>query len=90
MPIIIYRSVHTGANSQFGGAKVGFSSVAYQVGMALRVNTEPMAPAARQATMLTTSFRISLILIFCIVPDGAILLLTEMKSVFSKSQEAKS
>jgi hypothetical protein len=39
--------------------------------------------------MLTTSFRISLILIFRIVPEGAIILLTEMKSVFSKSQEAK-
>jgi hypothetical protein len=53
--------------------------------MAFRVNTEPMAPAARQATMLTTSFKIALILIFRIVPEGAIILLTEMKSVFSKS-----
>jgi len=90
VPIRIYKSVHAGANNQFGGVKAGFSSVAYQVGMALRVNTEPMAPAPRQATMLTTSFRISRILIFRIVPEGAIILLTEMKSVFSKSQEAKS
>src|SRR4030042_1816445 len=58
MPISIYRTVHTGANTQFGGLKAGFSSVAYQVGMALRENMEPMAPAARQATILTTSFRI--------------------------------
>jgi len=74
-PISIYSSVHTGANSQLGGEKIGFSSVAYQVGMALRVNIEPMAPAARQATMLTTSFRIFLIFIFCILPDRAIPLL---------------
>jgi hypothetical protein len=60
MPISKYRSVQTGANNQFGGAKDGFSSVAYQVGIALRVNIEPIKPAHRQATMLTTSFRISL------------------------------
>jgi hypothetical protein len=63
MPISIYRSVHAGANSQFGGVKNGFSRFAYQVGMALRVNTEPMAPAHRQATIDIISLKMFLMFI---------------------------
>ena len=33
MPIRIYRIVHAGAKSQFGGLKNGLFNVAYQTGM---------------------------------------------------------
>jgi len=73
-PIRIYSAVQTGANSQFGGEKLGLARVAYQVGMALLVNMEPIAPAARQAMRLTTSLMIFLPFISGILPDAAVVL----------------
>ena len=44
-PIKKYRIIQTGPNTQSGGAKKGFSSVAYQTGIASKVNNEPNIPA---------------------------------------------
>jgi hypothetical protein len=51
IPIKRYSIVHTGAKTQFGGAKNGFFRFAYQVGMAEVVNREPTIPAASHKTM---------------------------------------
>ncbi len=47
IPIKKYKAVQTGANSQLGGLKVGFSRVAYQVSIEDDVNMEPIIPAPR-------------------------------------------
>ena len=52
IPIIIKRAVHTGKNTQFGGANEGFMRAAYHVGMAGVVNTEPKTPASRHMVIL--------------------------------------
>jgi len=52
IPIIIKSAVHTGKNNQLGGANEGFMRVAYQVGIAGVVKTEPRTPASRQMAML--------------------------------------
>jgi len=46
IPIKKYKVVQTGANIKFGGLNAGFCKVAYQAGIALAVNIEPVAPAA--------------------------------------------
>lgn len=52
IPINIKSVVHTGKNTQLGGANEGFMRVAYQVGIAGVVKTEPITPASRQMAML--------------------------------------
>ena len=47
IPIKKYKVVQTGANSQLGGLKVGFSRVAYQVSIEDDVYMEPIIPAPR-------------------------------------------
>jgi len=42
-----------------GGVLGGFFSVAYHVGIALKVETLPIPPAAKQATILMTSLMTS-------------------------------
>jgi hypothetical protein len=59
IPIIIKRDVHTGKKTQLGGAKDGFWSVAYQVGIAGEVKNEPIKPANRQMNMLEINFFMS-------------------------------
>ena len=51
MPIRIKSVVHTGPKTHAGGAKDGFWSVAYHVGIASIVKTEPIAPARRGIAM---------------------------------------
>jgi hypothetical protein len=46
MPIKVKSVIQTGAKSQFGGAKLGFWSEAYHVGIEGVVNNEPIKPAA--------------------------------------------
>jgi len=53
IPIMTKRVVHTGKNTQLGGAKDGLMSVAYHVGIAGVVKNEPRKPAKRQMVMLT-------------------------------------
>jgi len=45
IPIKVKSVVQTGKNNQFGGEKVGFWRLAYQVGIDGVVNTEPIRPA---------------------------------------------
>jgi hypothetical protein len=45
----------TGANSQLGGVNHGFWRLAYHVGMAEIVKTEPIAAAASQTATLATN-----------------------------------
>ena len=52
--------VQAGANNQLGGVKGGFSSAAYQVGIAGVVNMEPMTPAHMQAMILNINLMTSL------------------------------
>ena len=49
MPIKKYKRVQAGPNSQLGGAKKGFSRVAYQVGIAAAVKGVPSRPTSSQA-----------------------------------------
>ncbi len=53
------RAVHTGKNTQFGGAMDGFINMTYQVEIAGVVKKEPRAPAVRQMTILVINRRIS-------------------------------
>jgi len=46
IPIKKYSVVHTGAKTQFGGAKAGFLRLAYQLFIAGVVKREPIIPAA--------------------------------------------
>jgi len=46
IPIKRYSVVHTGANTQFGGANSGFLRLAYHEVIAGVVNREPTIPAA--------------------------------------------
>ncbi len=46
MPMRINSVVHTGPKIQLGGDKVGLCNAAYQVGMVVAVNSEPINPAA--------------------------------------------
>ncbi len=45
MPISRNNVVQTGPKTQFGGAKLGLTSVVYHVGIELKENTEPKIPA---------------------------------------------
>jgi hypothetical protein len=56
IPIIIKSVVHTGPNSQLGGANEGFMRVAYHVGIDGVVKTEPRTPAIRQIAILVINF----------------------------------
>lgn len=46
IPINVYKIVHTGPNIQDGGLNEGLTKAAYQVGIAEKVNSEPIIPAA--------------------------------------------
>ena len=46
IPMRAKRVTHTGPNSQLGGAKLGFTIPAYQVGIDDEVKTEPIIPAS--------------------------------------------
>ncbi len=50
-PIMIYKIVHTGPKTQFGGLKKGLAKSAYHVGIDDVVNTDPIAPADKQMTI---------------------------------------
>jgi len=58
-PISMYKIVHTGANTTFGGLNQGLFNKAYHAEIELTVNTEDPNPAnkgaARGITSLTTS-----------------------------------
>ncbi|HEY6885366.1 MAG TPA: hypothetical protein VI278_15130 [Nitrososphaeraceae archaeon] len=45
MPIRKYSKIHTGANNQLGGLKLGFINVGYQEETVEAVNTDPIIPA---------------------------------------------
>ena len=45
IPIRVKRVIQTGPKTQFGGVKVGFCMVSYQVEIDGVVNKEPMMPA---------------------------------------------
>jgi len=51
---MIYRVVHTGANSQLGGLKNGLLRPAYHVGMFFTVNAEPTPPASSDIPIAET------------------------------------
>ena len=52
---MIYRVVHTGANSQLGGLKNGLLRPAYHVGMFFTVNAEPTPPASSDIPIAETN-----------------------------------
>lgn len=54
--IKMYKVVHTGPNTQLGGANTGFTKVAYQVPIAGEVNIEPKAAAKNTNKNDRTSF----------------------------------
>ena len=58
IPISMYRVSHTGPKSQFGGAKLGFTNVAYQDGIDCTVKIEPITPASWQITIAAISLPI--------------------------------
>jgi hypothetical protein len=45
MPIRVYKVIHTGAKTQFGGENDGFFKLLYQVGIDGNVKNEPIKPA---------------------------------------------
>ena len=47
-PIKTYKNVQTGPKTKLGGLKKGLAKLAYQVGIAETVKTEPIIPAAKQ------------------------------------------
>jgi len=53
----IYKVVHTGPKSQFGGLKDGLTKPAYHVGIEGNVNNDPINPANKQAPIETSKFR---------------------------------
>ena len=55
MPIRMNKAVHTGANTQFGGLKEGFSILAYQLPGPVIVKKEPIKPAKRQIRIESAS-----------------------------------
>ena len=57
IPIMIYRIVHAGPNTQFGGLKEGFVRVEYQVSMDVDVNIPAMNPTSKQTPIEMTSLR---------------------------------
>jgi hypothetical protein len=59
-------AVHTGKNTQFGGAMYGFIKVAYQVEISGVVKKEPRAPAIRQMAILIINFMISKVFVVVI------------------------
>jgi hypothetical protein len=79
------RVIQTGANNQLGGLKEGFFRVAYQVGIAGVVKTEPIKPAAWQMTMLATSCAISISLFFSIAAPPMLSNVLALPSSYSKS-----
>jgi hypothetical protein len=60
IPIKEYKIVHTGANRKFGGLKYGWFNVSYQVGIAFKVKTVPITPAAWQISIEIINFEILL------------------------------
>lgn len=60
IPIIKYKIVQTGANTQFGGEKNGLFKVAYQVDTDEAVNKPPIIPTNSQPVIQKTSFPKSL------------------------------
>lgn len=53
---MIYKSVQTGPKIQFGGVKVGLFKSIYQVGMAEKVNIEPIKPAISEIDIKNTRY----------------------------------
>ena len=60
MPIKKKSVVQTGAKSQLGGLKLGFSMLSYQVGIEGAVKKEPINPAKRHTKTEAISFVISI------------------------------
>ena len=54
-PMIKYKKIQTGAKTQPGGVKKGFSRSTYQIGMDLLVKKEPTMPAAWHIVTLAKS-----------------------------------
>ena len=62
-PISMYKIIHTGANTTFGGLNQGLFSVAYHVEIELTVNTEDPNPDNKGTARDTTNFTTSMIFI---------------------------
>jgi hypothetical protein len=60
IPINRYNIVHTGPNTQLGGLKLGFISVAYHEDTDEAVNKEPRIPTNSQITIEAISLRKSI------------------------------
>ncbi len=58
--------VHTGPNTQFGGASSGRINVAYHVGIAENVNKAPMLPAICGSASATIKAKISRVFILAL------------------------
>jgi len=56
----VYNKVHTGANTQLGGEKKGFSKVTYQLGMADCVTLLESKPTPRERKTPSVEASISL------------------------------
>lgn len=56
IPIIMKSTVHTGKNTQFGGANEGLASVSNHTGIEGAVKIDPRKPANRQIVMLIINF----------------------------------
>ena len=87
IPISVNRVVQTGANSQLGGVKNGFSNVAYHDGMAALVNIEPRIPASWHTAIHAKSNSHLFMLLFQMVSLLAFSL--RLKSLFSKENYVK-
>lgn len=57
IPINKNKNIQTGANIQFGGLKLGFTRVVYQVDIETILNKDPIPPANWQITNAMISFR---------------------------------
>ena len=87
MPIIIYNTVHTGADNQLGGLKPGLVKVAYHVFTEVWVAKLDKNPTIRQ---MPTAMAMYIIFFFKVVgifnPKIVIflfaLLLSDLKSIF--------
>ena len=78
-PIARNKKVHTGANTEFGGLKLGFWIEAYHKGIAEDVNMDPTAPASWHINIEIISF-IDLSII-CINQPAFKYLAKEFKSI---------
>ena len=63
IPINRNKNIHTGANNQFGGLKLGFTKVGYQVDIETMLNKDPIPPANWQITNAIISFRMFFIIL---------------------------